>query len=165
MRITIMALAAALVTGPALADDPFDLNQHPNPDAARRITDQRAVVGQCKAVYDKLFDRVAAERDKVFHYAYDYNAKDGYIKNSPLNIYMRDTRAEMDRLDEEFRHLYHRDSMVVDDCIHVAYKYMLRFDCFYQHTTANDVPGMRTCSDIYDTYVDADRYYGGKPPE
>lgn len=113
------------------------------------------------AIQQQMANRAAAQRDKVYFYAHDYNAKDGFILNSPLQVYMRDVRQELDRTRQQFHRLKYRDDTQIADCVNLGEETRKRLDCFYDHTVKNDVPGMRSCSDIYDIYVDPDRYYGG----
>lgn len=156
---TLMALTATAV--PAWADNPFDLRDNPNPAMAGRQRQIGMVVEQCGRVYDAMFQRLAAQRDKVFHYAHNYNARDGFITNSPLNVFVRDTRITLISAREEFHRLYHRDDLVVDQCVNAAWRYRQVFDCFYQRTAENDVTGMRACAPaIYATMVNPDRFYG-----
>lgn len=161
----LVALATTLMTtNPTLADNPYDIHDHPNPQAARAAARHRAVVDQCSAIWDATAGRAAAQRDKVYHYAHDYNATNGFILNSPLQIYMRDVRAELDSSRQQFHRMAYRTDLTEGDCAAVAAQLTKRLDCFYQHTVRNDAAGMRSCSDIYATHVDADRYYGGYQP-
>lgn len=155
--------AGQVAANPALADNPYDIHDHPNPQAAQAAAQHRAVVDQCSAIWDATAGRAAAQRDKVYHYANDYNAREGYILNSPLQVFMCDVRQELDRTRQQFHRMAYRTDLTVGDCVAVAAQLTKRLDCFYQHTVRNDAAGMRSCSDIYEVYVDADRHYGGIP--
>lgn len=148
--------------GTAFADNPYDMFDNPNISASinqQRIND---IVDKCDGIFQRMSNRVHAQRDKVYYYAHDYNVKDGYILNSPLQIYVRDVREEMVRAQREFHKMYHDDGINLAACVNLAEKYKLRFDCYYEHTTKNDVLGMQQCSDLYEYYVVPYRYYGGK---
>lgn len=159
------ALATVIWSGVACADNPFNMQDNPNPAATERQQRINKIVDVCEGIQQQMANRAAAQRDKVYYYAHDYNAKEGFILNSPLQVYMRDVRQELDRTRQQFHRLKYRDDTQIADCVNLGEETRKRLDCFYDHTVKNDVPGMRSCSDIYDIYVDPDRYYGGTAPQ
>lgn len=158
-------LAMVMWSGVSWADNPFSMQDNPNPAAAERQRQINKIVDACEGIQQQMANRATAQRDKVYYYAHDYNAKDGFILNSPLQVYMRDVRQELDRTRQQFHRLKYRDDTQIADCVNLGEETRKRLDCFYDHTVKNDVPGMRSCSDIYDIYVDPDRYYGGTAPQ
>ena len=161
----LSAIAIVMWSGLAWADNPFSMQDNPNPAASARQQQINKIVDACEGIQQQMANRAAAQRDKVYYYARDYNAKDGFILNSPLQIYMRDVRQELDRTRQQFHRLKYRDDTQIADCVNLGEETRKRLDCFYDHTVKNDVAGMKSCSDTYDIIVDPDRYYGGTAPQ
>lgn len=147
----------------ASADNVHDVDDHPNPAYSAQASRSRVAVLVCGEIRDRMTERLMAQRDKVFHYGYDFNAKDGYIKNTPLNLYMRYARDEISLANEEFQRAFHEPNLTVGQCEILANKYSSRLDCLYDKATKNDARGMEACSSTYMQYDDPYRYYGGKP--
>lgn len=148
--VFVIAMMLAAIASTAVAD--------PIADARQTAMDRRTLVAACAASFDHLTDLVMENRDAVFAAAYDLHP-DSFVMNNTLQIYMRDTRAEMVRAREVFHRFYHADAPSPEACEAAGRRYEAVFRCYLANALANQPCRNRQCSDLYGQFVDPDRNY------